>query len=213
MRGLCVAVALLVAATAFSALATAWEDCPYGLVNDPYPGHCRRYVDTDADGICDHSQPSPEERAAGTAPDEPSPPTDDDASVEEPDQETGEEDALNQTYHVIPILVAVSALYALTYGLSKKGRMTLAAHRKIWNFALLGTFLVSGILGIALAVAINFGWTMPIESLFVHVEFGIAMAGVSLFHAAWHWKYYIGSAAKREDCPQPAKNEKRRRRR
>ena len=31
--------------------------CPHGLVNDPYPGHCRRYVDRDGDGICDLSVP------------------------------------------------------------------------------------------------------------------------------------------------------------
>ncbi|MBP2045990.1 hypothetical protein [Methanobacterium aggregans] len=30
--------------------------CPYGLVNDPYPGQCPRYIDADADGICDLSQ-------------------------------------------------------------------------------------------------------------------------------------------------------------
>jgi hypothetical protein len=31
--------------------------CPRGLVNDPYPGHCRRYTDRDGDGICDYSVP------------------------------------------------------------------------------------------------------------------------------------------------------------
>ncbi len=31
--------------------------CPRGLVNDPYPGCCRRYVDRDGDGICDLSVP------------------------------------------------------------------------------------------------------------------------------------------------------------
>jgi len=31
--------------------------CPHGLVNDPYPGRCRRYVDRDADGFCDLSVP------------------------------------------------------------------------------------------------------------------------------------------------------------
>jgi len=40
----------------------AWDDCPYGLVNDPYPGECNKYIDTDDDGICDHSQPAPEDR-------------------------------------------------------------------------------------------------------------------------------------------------------
>lgn len=30
--------------------------CPFGLVNDPYPGKCRRYVDKNGDGICDLSE-------------------------------------------------------------------------------------------------------------------------------------------------------------
>jgi hypothetical protein len=40
----------------------AWDDCPFGKVNDPYPGECGRYVDTDGDDICDRSQPAPEDR-------------------------------------------------------------------------------------------------------------------------------------------------------
>ena len=44
------------------AYAVSWDDCPYGNVNDEYPGECSRYIDTDNDGICDHSQPPPEER-------------------------------------------------------------------------------------------------------------------------------------------------------
>jgi hypothetical protein len=31
--------------------------CPYGLVNDPYPGECRRYVDANGNGLCDLSEP------------------------------------------------------------------------------------------------------------------------------------------------------------
>ena len=46
--------------------AVTWNDCPYDKVNDEYPGDCARYIDTDNDGICDHSQPSPEERLAST---------------------------------------------------------------------------------------------------------------------------------------------------
>ena len=29
--------------------------CPFGLVNDPFPGRCRRYTDKNQDGICDYS--------------------------------------------------------------------------------------------------------------------------------------------------------------
>ncbi len=31
--------------------------CPFGLVNDPYPGRCRRYTDRNGNGICDYSEP------------------------------------------------------------------------------------------------------------------------------------------------------------
>jgi hypothetical protein len=31
--------------------------CPRGLVDDPYPGRCRRYVDANANGLCDLSEP------------------------------------------------------------------------------------------------------------------------------------------------------------
>ena len=31
--------------------------CPFGEVNDPYPGNCGRYVDVNENGICDLSEP------------------------------------------------------------------------------------------------------------------------------------------------------------
>lgn len=34
----------------------AVNECPFNLVNDPYPGQCARYADRDNDGICDLSQ-------------------------------------------------------------------------------------------------------------------------------------------------------------
>jgi hypothetical protein len=42
-----------------SSFAFAWDDCPFGQVNDTYPGECGRYVDTSGDLICDRSQPNP----------------------------------------------------------------------------------------------------------------------------------------------------------
>ncbi len=29
--------------------------CPFGVVNDPYPGRCRHYRDSNGDGFCDYS--------------------------------------------------------------------------------------------------------------------------------------------------------------
>ena len=31
--------------------------CPRGMINDPYPGRCRNYTDSNGDGICDYSVP------------------------------------------------------------------------------------------------------------------------------------------------------------
>ena len=44
----------------------AWDDCPFGQVNDTYPGDCGRYVDTNGDAVCDKSQLEPA-GASGTA--------------------------------------------------------------------------------------------------------------------------------------------------
>lgn len=55
-----VITSLILLAIPFSTL--AWDDCPKGLVDAPYPGECDKYIDTDGDGICDHSQPAPKDR-------------------------------------------------------------------------------------------------------------------------------------------------------
>lgn len=48
---------------AFSSISIyAWDNCPFSLEDDPHPGECKRYIDTDGDGICDLSQPAPEDR-------------------------------------------------------------------------------------------------------------------------------------------------------
>lgn len=52
-------LSLLAYSLGFPQQALAWDDCPLGMTNDPYPGACRRYVDTNNDGLCDHSQPQP----------------------------------------------------------------------------------------------------------------------------------------------------------
>jgi hypothetical protein len=31
--------------------------CPRGLLNDPFPGHCRAYLDRNGNGYCDLSEP------------------------------------------------------------------------------------------------------------------------------------------------------------
>ena len=95
-------------------------------------------------------------------------------------------------YYFLPIFFVLLLCYFLTFGMGEKNIIKKIQHRKIWNFILLGTFLVSGIFGIILALSISSGIRLSFyaDLLFWHVEFGIAMAIISIFHITWHWKYY-----------------------
>ena len=42
-----------------TAFAQSWNNCPFNIENDPFPGECGRYIDTNQDGICDLSQDEP----------------------------------------------------------------------------------------------------------------------------------------------------------
>ncbi|WP_449186399.1 copper amine oxidase N-terminal domain-containing protein [Zhurongbacter thermophilus] len=56
-------ILMIMPSTSFGFTSTSgWLDCPFGEHNDHYPGKCRRYIDTDHDGICDHSEAPPEIR-------------------------------------------------------------------------------------------------------------------------------------------------------
>ncbi len=44
--------------------------CPYGMINDPYPGQCPRYIDITGDGICDLSQATATVTTTDTTPDD-----------------------------------------------------------------------------------------------------------------------------------------------
>ena len=161
--------------------AVAWDNCPFGETNDTYPGNCGRYIDTDNDGICDLSQPSPENRVEQKERVESG-----NASIQIEFKGRGID------YFFIPIALFLVASYLTSLILSKTKKIKAVQHRKIWNLLLMITFLVSGILGILLVLKVSFGIEIPSYSnaLFFHVEFGIAMTFISIFHIIWHWKYF-----------------------
>ena len=161
----------------------AWEDCPYESVNCTYPGDCGRYIDSDNDGICDYSQPSPGERnnINETAADDKS-----------HDLTTTSNKSNKRVYHFVPISLILIILYCLSILLVRKKVIGTVKHRKIWNALLLISFLISAILGILLIIKINYGLVLlPLPStLFWHVEAGIVMLVVSIFHILWYWNYF-----------------------
>ena len=95
-------------------------------------------------------------------------------------------------YHFVLIFLAVFFFYFLSFYLVKIKKISLFVHRRIWNIILLISFLISGFLGLILAFSIDqkltVSWYLPF--LWFHVEFGIIMALVSIFHILWHLPYF-----------------------
>ncbi len=178
---------ILILLVLISGATLAFEDCPYGEIDCAYPGECGRYIDTDDDGICDKSQPAPEDRDGGVLVVEVE--SDSDTQIGETPVVT--ESKSKATYDLLVIFLALIILYAISYILSKKKIIRIASHRKIWNILLLVSFLLSGSLGILLVIRINYGIAIPLpfNVLYWHVEFSIAMFLISLFHTLWHGAY------------------------
>lgn len=96
------------------------------------------------------------------------------------------------SYNSTLIIGIVVFLYLATWLSAKFHKIQLATHRKIWNGLLAVFFLISALLGLLLVISldnkISLAWYG--KALRLHVEFGIAMAVVSLFHLGWHLRYY-----------------------
>lgn len=95
-------------------------------------------------------------------------------------------------YHLISISGSLILIYIITLILTNKKIMTKATHQKIWNILLAITFLVSGLLGLLMVFFINYSYipSYYMDVKVIHVEFGIGMAIISIFHLLWHLKYY-----------------------
>jgi hypothetical protein len=183
------------------AASAVWNSCPRGEVDCEYPGKCNSYIDTNKDSICDRSQSAPAQvtttpsqagasgttvvsKTTGTAA----------AAISEANAAVVEAKASvsKHSYYFIPILLVLGLLYALTWILSHRRIITGVIHRRIWNLVLLVSTLISALLGLFLILRIDFNidLTLPFNMLFWHVEAGIALGIVAVFHILWHWRYF-----------------------
>ncbi|MCD4668965.1 MAG: hypothetical protein K8S14_00820 [Actinomycetia bacterium] len=209
-------ILILILLVLIPAATLAFEDCPYDKADCAFPGECSRYIDADNDGICDKSQPAPEDRSndTTTAKDDTVTAAEDSTITTEdmtiatgaaaiavaesnsgdqiPEAEVETDNQSKITYHLLLIFLVLIALYTISYILSRKKIIRVATHRKIWNIILLVSFLISGLLGVLLVIRINYGveMPMPFNVLYWHVEIGIAMFIISLFHTFWHGAYF-----------------------
>lgn len=99
---------------------------------------------------------------------------------------------MNSPYFLIPISLAITLYYLLGSLMVQAGIIPFSTHRKFWNFALLFVFLGCALLGILLAININYklGWGLVNDILQWHVQLGIAMSMVAFIHTLWHRGYF-----------------------
>jgi len=201
----------------------AWDNCPFGLEDDLYPGECKRYIDTDGDGICDLSQPAPENRNTNISLNEENVKEniiDNNKYSEEIDQKvTGgffiAEAASTQKpvsdsppperkslpdYNFLEIFFISLLIYFGGKFLARKLKISSCKEKKFWNVFLLISFVGSAGTGMILVFIRDYDWFRSINFnfLFWHVEFSIVMTLLGIFHALWHLKYYLSIFKKKK---------------
>ncbi|MCR4857694.1 MAG: hypothetical protein K5890_05800 [Bacteroidales bacterium] len=136
---------------------------------------------SEPDGVTGATAPAPESAEPDLS-----------APVMNEDDTNMEESSSKSPYHLILISLLTLGLYALTFILAKANVMRQATHRKLWNVLLLIFALVSCLLGFFLVIQINYDvkmdWLWTVK--FLHVEFGIAMTIIAIFHILWHTNYW-----------------------
>ncbi|NTV22970.1 MAG: hypothetical protein HGA85_01160 [Nanoarchaeota archaeon] len=100
----------------------------------------------------------------------------------------------SSAYALWSVVIITTALYLLSYVLAKTKRIGFALHKKIWNILLFISFFISGVLGMLLVIRIVTGWVLPFpfNMLYWHVEAGIVLFMIAVFHMLWHLDYFKG---------------------
>jgi spermidine synthase len=100
---------------------------------------------------------------------------------------------MNSPYLILPIAILSLLLYSLGQFLVWWGTIDGTLLRKIWNVMLLTLFLATAVLGLLLAIQVNYKleWIFVKAALKWHVDLGIGLSFVAVFHVLWHLNYYL----------------------
>lgn len=80
--------------------------------------------------------------------------------------------------------------YLFTYSLYRMNLIKRALHLNLWNLIIGLAFLISAGAGFILLLLMEFGIKMPMnpQLLYWHVEIGVTLALVTVFHFHIYWK-------------------------
>lgn len=107
---------------------------------------------------------------------------------------------MESPYLIIPLILAILVGYTISKMMVYLHVFTVRVHRKIWNTLLLIAFITTAILGLILALQVNYKFKLRFleEFLIYHVNFGITMSIIAIFHFWWHIRYYLHLFRKKE---------------
>jgi hypothetical protein len=169
----------------------AWNDCPYGTVNDPFPGQCPRYLDTNQNKICDHSESPSSGSLSNVSTTGQANNSADNKNGTSSSSDTQKANSVPpENYNLIPMAITTLIIYLVTYLLYLEHRLTRNLYYTIWKYVLMASFIATGATGLILTIFINYGiqssWNLTID--FWHAEFAIVMAVSTLLHLHLYWK-------------------------
>ncbi len=181
-----VTVSVIAAGTISGACATG---CPYGLVNDPYPGQCPRYIDA-GNGICNLSQASVASSSSSAASNPTSSNVDQNDSTNASaisDQGSGFDSSTfggSGGHYILPMSFFLLGGYLFTHYLFSKGILSQKKHRRIWNVLVTAGYIGTGITGVFLTLIVNLGIRTALNPSisFWHAELAIVMVIGTLIH-------------------------------
>ncbi len=90
---------------------------------------------------------------------------------------------------IIPSIPFIAG-YLGTYVLYKKDVIRKITHVNVWNFILFSAFLITAVAGFLLMILLELGIlsSLNLGLLYWHVELGITMALITVFHIHTYWK-------------------------
>ena len=93
------------------------------------------------------------------------------------------------SYEFVPVSLIIIILYAISYLLYKEDVITEAMHAKIWNIAIFIIGLILAVIGLLISIFAEYGMSITVNALLVfwHVEIGIVLFIIALFHIRLHW--------------------------
>ena len=92
-------------------------------------------------------------------------------------------------YNVIGTGLTAIILYSISYIFCRIKIIPLQFHKRVWNFILAGTFILTALAGIFLALQINYKWDIPVIKSILkwHVEMGIGLSVTGFLHFFRHF--------------------------